>query len=81
MKASPAAIINTLLGTQAGALYLTCRSHNETFYQRFAFRRVDGPAGLPPYFRRMVRLMNAAIAVGRVFGLKTPGMVMVREGK
>jgi N-acetylglutamate synthase-like GNAT family acetyltransferase len=74
------AIIEALLGTQTGDLYLTCRAHNEKFYERFGFRRVVKAEGVPPYFARLVRLINAAHAVGQVFGLPQYGMVMARKG-
>jgi N-acetylglutamate synthase-like GNAT family acetyltransferase len=79
------AIIRALLeanaSASAGPLYLTCRTHNEGFYERFGFCRVRDAEGLPPYFRRMVRLMNAAQAVGRWFGMQERGLVMVRKGE
>ena len=75
------AIINALLSTQAGTLYLTCRAPNEKFYERFGFRKVDQTHGSPPYFKRMIRLMNAAQALARLFGLAERGMVMLRKGE
>lgn len=71
---------NALQKAQAGEIYLTCRSHNEAFYKRFGFRRVERPDGASPYFARLVRLINAAHRVGRVFGLPEYGLVMVRKG-
>ena len=75
------AIIDALLSTQAGDVYLTCRVRNEKFYERFGFGRVTEPQGVPPYFAQLVRLMNLAHRVGRVFGVPTQGMVMVRKGE
>ncbi|MCU0509983.1 MAG: GNAT family N-acetyltransferase [Anaerolineae bacterium] len=74
------AIIEALLSAQTGDLYLTCRAHNEKFYERFGFRRVERSEDAPPYFRRLVRLMNVAAAALRVFGRDVPGMVMARKG-
>ncbi len=75
------ALLKTNASASAGPLYLTCRSHNEKFYERFGFCRLTDPHGAPPYFRRMVRLINGVQAVGRVFGLEQRGMVMVRKGE
>ncbi len=78
------AIIQTLLeadrSTGTGTLYLTCRSHNERFYEKFGFRRATDLRQMPPYFRRIARLMYGAQAVARVFGLAERGLVMVRRG-
>lgn len=74
------AIIEALLSAQQGDIYLTCRSHNEKFYEQFGFCCVDRPEGAPPYFARLIRLFNAGEAVLRLFGRNLPGMVMVRKG-
>ena len=70
------AIIETLLAREAGAaLYLTCRRELETYYVRFGFRHLD-PPGYPPYFRRIVPIVNATMRLLR-FG--TQIVVMRRE--
>ena len=79
------AIIETLLENALqkamdGDLYLTCRAHNEAFYERFGFRRVERPDGAPPYFARLIRVFNAAEAALKLLGRKMPGLVMVRKG-
>jgi N-acetylglutamate synthase-like GNAT family acetyltransferase len=68
------AIIETLLARELGVvLYLTCRSQLEPYYERFGFRFV-APAQYPPYFRRMVPLVNAVM---RMFKMRI--VVMRRE--
>jgi N-acetylglutamate synthase-like GNAT family acetyltransferase len=74
------AIIEALLSAQQGDVYLTCRSHNEKFYERFGFRRLTESRGSAPYFARLSRLMNAPAPLLRIFGRDIPGMVMVRKG-
>jgi N-acetylglutamate synthase-like GNAT family acetyltransferase len=70
------AIIETLLARETGtALYLTCRRELEPYYLRFGFRRLD-PPDYPPYFRRIVPIVNAAMRLLR-FG--TQIVVMRRE--
>ena len=51
------AIIETLLAEYPGDLYLTCRSSLGVFYMRFGFRVVE-EASMPPYFRRLSRLVR-----------------------
>jgi N-acetylglutamate synthase-like GNAT family acetyltransferase len=68
------AIIETLLTSEPGAvLYLTCRSQLEPYYERFGFRFVES-GEYPPYFRRIVPLVNAVM---RLFKLRI--VVMRRE--
>jgi N-acetylglutamate synthase-like GNAT family acetyltransferase len=74
------ALIDALLRAEIGEVYLTCRSHNEKFYERFGFQRIADAAGAPPYFARLIRLFNATARVLRLIGLELPGMVMVRKG-
>lgn len=74
------AIIDALIAAQAGTIYLTCRTHNERFYERFGFRRVGDPGALPPYFARFVRVINAVTGLGQIFGLEERGLVMARKG-
>jgi N-acetylglutamate synthase-like GNAT family acetyltransferase len=70
------AIIETLLAREPGlVLYLTCRRELEPLYVRFGFRHLD-PPDYPPYFRRIVPLVNAAMRLLR-FG--TQIVVMRRE--
>ncbi|MGE5601433.1 MAG: GNAT family N-acetyltransferase [Nitrososphaerales archaeon] len=78
------ALIESLLAAEArtssGPLYLTCRSQMEPFYQRFGFRRVETPAGLPAYFRRLMRLAKVFWAIGSLLGRGEGGLIMVRRG-
>jgi hypothetical protein len=65
-----------LLAREPGVtLYLTCRRELEDYYQRFGFRLL-GPSEYPPYFRRIVPLVNLAMRLLR-FG--TQIVVMRRE--
>jgi N-acetylglutamate synthase-like GNAT family acetyltransferase len=78
------AIIEILLETEAGAssspLYLTCRSHMAPFYERVGFRKVESLAGMPLYFRRLMRLAKVLWVVASLFGRAEGGLVMVRKG-
>jgi N-acetylglutamate synthase-like GNAT family acetyltransferase len=68
------AIIETLLAREPGVvLYLTCRRELEGFYERFGFRTL-ARAEYPPYFGRMVPLINLAM---RLSGIRI--LVMRRE--
>jgi len=68
------AVIKTLLAREPGVvLHLTCRRELEGYYERFGFRRLE-PAEYPPYFARMIPLINV---VARLFG--TQILVMRRE--
>jgi amino-acid N-acetyltransferase len=51
-------IIEHLVAGEPGPLYLTCRASLEPFYTRFGFQTI-APAQMPPYFRRVSRLVNA----------------------
>ena len=68
------AIIETLLAREPGVvLYLTCRAQLEHYYDRFGFRFLV-PAEYPPYFKRMVPLVNTVM---RLFRMRI--VVMRRE--
>ena len=68
------AIIETLLARErAVVLHLTCRRELRSFYERFGFRSLVS-AEFPPYFRRMVPLVNLAMRL-----LGTQIIVMRRE--
>jgi amino-acid N-acetyltransferase len=69
------AIIERLISSHPGRLYLTCRGGLRSFYEKFGFR----PAaleGLPPYFRRLSGLARLAGAVGL---MGDEWLIMVRE--
>jgi putative acetyltransferase len=67
------AIIETLLAREQGVTYLTCRRQLQGYYERFGFRRLE-TAEFPPYFRRMVPIINM---VARMF--RTQILVMRRD--
>jgi N-acetylglutamate synthase-like GNAT family acetyltransferase len=68
------AVIRTLLASNPGAvLHLTCRRDLQGYYERFGFRRLNG-ADYPPYFGRMIPLVNL---IGRFAGMRI--LVMRRE--
>jgi N-acetylglutamate synthase-like GNAT family acetyltransferase len=46
-------VIQALLAQETEKLYLTCVDNNETFYQRFGFKRIY-LREMPPYFRSMI---------------------------
>ena len=50
-------IIRHLMEDETGRLFLTCRTRLGSFYQRFGFRQAT-PTELPPYFRRLSRLVG-----------------------
>jgi amino-acid N-acetyltransferase len=68
------ALIDTLMASYPGDLYLTCRSQLGVFYMRFGFRVVE-EANMPPYFRRLSRLARWAV---RLLGSKESMLVMKR---
>lgn len=49
--------MRALLAREPGVLHLTCREELEGYYRRFGFRRLER-AEMPPYFRRLTRLIN-----------------------
>ena len=68
------ALIEALLARErGGVLYLTCRRELEGYYESFGFRCLER-AEYPPYFRRLMPLVNL---VARTFGERI--LVMRRE--
>jgi GNAT superfamily N-acetyltransferase len=57
-------IIQALLAREPGPLYLTCRPELEPFYKRFGFRPVTSLSAMPPYFRRIYRLVQIFAFLG-----------------
>jgi N-acetylglutamate synthase-like GNAT family acetyltransferase len=55
-------IIERLIGSNPGPLFLTCRASLEKFYMRFGFSRLETEE-MPPYFRRMARMARIARAL------------------
>jgi N-acetylglutamate synthase-like GNAT family acetyltransferase len=50
-------IIEHLIACGPRPLYLTCRSRLGSFYEKWGFRSIE-PDEMPPYFRRLSRLVN-----------------------
>ncbi len=69
------AIIERLLNEHPGRLYLTCRAHLGSFYQRFGFQTVK-ENDLPAYFRRIRRFTRLVKRLGLV---NEDLLVMMRE--
>jgi N-acetylglutamate synthase-like GNAT family acetyltransferase len=57
-------IILHMLETHQRPLYLTCRGKLGAFYEKFGFQVVTAPAELPPYFRRVTRLVKVLQRLG-----------------
>ena len=59
------AIVNALLDRHGGGvLHLTCQGKNEGYYARFGFRRIPRQE-LPPYFARLLPIMNVFARLAR----------------
>ena len=69
------AIIEHLTANEPGTLYLTCRANLGPFYTRFGFKAIEQQE-MPPYFRRISRLMKA-LGILHVVGERL--LVMKRE--
>ena len=68
------AIIKTLLARESGVvLHLTCRREMGGYYERFGFRRL-ATAEYPPYFKRLMPIVNV---VARLFGTQ---ILVMRRG-
>jgi N-acetylglutamate synthase-like GNAT family acetyltransferase len=67
-------IIKTLLAREQGVvLHLTCRRELGGYYERFGFRRLVA-AEYPPYFRRLIPVINVIV---RLFGTQ---ILVMRRG-
>jgi len=53
------AVIESLLASHTGDLYLMCASSLRPLYEKFGFRPVEEP-GMPRYFRRIKKLAGLA---------------------
>lgn len=58
------AMVRRLLASSSAPLYLTCRAGLQTYYTRFGFRTITLDE-MPPYFRRIARLMNLGTPASR----------------
>jgi len=59
------AIIQKLIASHSGVLYLTCRASLESFYLRFGFRVIEKDE-MPRYFQRVKGLVGLLDRVGLV---------------
>jgi N-acetylglutamate synthase-like GNAT family acetyltransferase len=73
------ALVEAILASETGPVYLTCADRLEGYYVRFGFRNLE-PVEMPLYFRRLSRLTRALSAILRVFGLHWRILVMARPG-
>lgn len=62
------AIIEQLLNIHPIPLFLTCRAGLIPFYEKYGFKTLNMEE-MPPYFRRISRLMNALMPILRGEGL------------
>jgi N-acetylglutamate synthase-like GNAT family acetyltransferase len=69
------AVIKTLLARERGVLHLTCRRQMQGYYERFGFRSLE-PSEFPPYFARMIPLVNV---LARLLGTRI--VVMKRDAQ
>jgi N-acetylglutamate synthase-like GNAT family acetyltransferase len=56
------AVIERLLAYSPRPLYLMCRVDLEPLYRKFGFRPIE-PADMPPYFRRIRRIIGAVVSL------------------
>lgn len=68
-------IVHGLLARESGVLYLMCDPRLGGYYARFGFQPIAG-AELPPYFRRIDRVMRFAARLLRRDG---PGVLVMRR--
>jgi N-acetylglutamate synthase-like GNAT family acetyltransferase len=74
-KGIGSAIIKALIAGEGDrVLYLTCRREMRGYYERFGFRTI-AKADYPPYFARLIRVVNAFALLAR-----TEVLVMRRPG-
>ena len=72
------ALVQALLATESGTVYLTCADRLERYYTRFGFRRLER-SEMPSYFRRLSRLTRALSAILCAFGRHWRILVMARD--
>ena len=74
-KGIGSAIIKALIAGEGDrVLYLTCRREMRGYYERFGFRTI-ARADYPPYFARLIRVVNvfALLARTEVLVMRRPG--------
>lgn len=69
-------IIEKLLAENTGTLYLTCRPALGPLYEKFGFRRLDQKGPLPPYFRRLSRIV---VLLKRLHAIPADGLLIMRR--
>ncbi len=67
-------LIEYLIDSHPGTLYLTCRSGLRPFYEKFGFQVAD-PNEMTPYFRRLSRLARVFLAMNR----RQEGMLVMKR--
>ncbi len=67
-------MLEYLIASQPPPLYLTCRDELQPLYEKFGFRALS-PGDMPPYFRRLSRLVNL---LARLLRTKRRMLVMRR---
>ena len=60
------AIIVQLLETHPRPVYLVCRNRLGTFYEKLGFVNITNPDDMPPYFRRLIRLVQVFQRLGLI---------------
>lgn len=73
------AIVQALLASHPGPLYLMCERRLERYYTRFGFRLI-GRDEMPPYFRRIHRLAQLPRLVASLFGQDGPQLSVMQRG-
>lgn len=58
-------IIQAIQTNEPPPLWLTCRSGLIPYYQRFGFIEITTPEDMPPYFRRVYRLVGVLLRSAR----------------
>jgi amino-acid N-acetyltransferase len=74
------ALVNALLATEGGTVYLTCADRLEGYYTRLGFQRLEFHE-MPPYFRRLSQLTSALETVLNAFGRHWRILVMARTSE
>jgi amino-acid N-acetyltransferase len=68
-------VVRALLARETGTVHLMCLPEMEGYYARFGFRRLP-PDELPPYFRRLARVVGV---IARISGGRAARMSVMRR--
>jgi N-acetylglutamate synthase-like GNAT family acetyltransferase len=71
------ALIRTCLAREQGPVYLMCQPELESYYSRFGFRKLHR-TDMPPYFRRMMRVINPFFSLAALLSRYRLPIVMRR---